>query len=53
MLFEHGFKLDKTLNWALIGLHDVTWKMVRALTNHFADPFVHKIITRVYDVVAM
>ena len=39
MLFEHGFYL-KSLNWALICMHDVTLECVAAVTDHFADAFV-------------
>ena len=47
MLFEHGFYL-KSLNWALICIHDVTLKSVVAMTDHFADVFVRKNVARVY-----
>ena len=47
MLFEHGFYL-KSLNWALICMHDITLESVAAVTDHFADAFVRENVTRVY-----
>ena len=47
MLFEHGFYL-KSLNKALICMHDVTRESVVAVTDHFADVFVRKNVARVY-----
>ena len=47
MLFEHGFYL-KSLNWALICMHGLTLETVKAVTDHFADTFVHENVARVY-----
>ena len=47
VLFEHGFYL-KSLNWALICMHDVTLECVAAVTDHFADAFVSENVARVY-----
>ena len=33
-------------------MHDVTRESVVAVTDHFADAFVHENVARVYDVVA-
>ena len=53
MLFEHDFYLKKSLNWALIYMHDVTLESVAAVTDHFADAFVREnCCTRIYDDVA-
>ena len=38
----------KSLNWALICMHDVTLECVVAMTGHFADAFVRENIARVY-----
>ena len=38
----------KGLNWALIYMHDVTRESVAAVTDHFADAFVHENVARVY-----
>ena len=46
MLFEHGFN-SKSLNWALICMHDVTLESVAAVTDHFADHFVRENVARV------
>ena len=32
----------KSLNWALICMHDVTLESVAAVTDHFADAFVYE-----------
>ena len=48
MLFEHGFYLKKSLNWALICMHDVTLECVAAVTDHFADAFVCENAARIY-----
>ena len=47
VLFEHGFTW-KSLNWALICMHDVTLECVAAVTDHFADAFVRENVARVY-----
>ena len=47
MLFEHGFYL-KSLNLALICMHDVRLECVAAVTDHFADAFVRENVARVY-----
>ena len=41
------------LKKALDGLHGVTWEDNAALTDHFADPFVHENVACVFDVVVM
>ena len=38
----------KSLNWALICMHDVTLDCVAAATDHFADAFVRENVARVY-----
>ena len=38
----------KSLNWALICMHDVTLESVAAVTDHFADAFVRENVARVY-----
>ena len=38
----------KSLNWALICMHDVTLECVAAVTDHFADAFVRENVARVY-----
>ena len=38
----------KSLNWALICIHDVTLESVTAVTDHFADAFVRENVARVY-----
>ena len=38
----------KSLNWALICMHDVTLECVAAVTDHFADAFVCEDIACVY-----
>ena len=38
----------KSLNWALICMHDVTRESVAAVTDHFADAFVRENVARVY-----
>ena len=45
-----AFNLTKPI-WALFCLHEVTRESVAALTDHFADAFVHKNVGHVYDVV--
>ena len=47
-MFEHGFYLKKSLNWALILMHDVTLESVAAVTDHFTDAFVRENVARVY-----
>ena len=47
MLFEHGFYL-RSLNWALICMHNVTLESVAAVTDHFADAFICENVARVY-----
>ena len=47
VLFEHGFYL-KSLNWALICMHDVTLECVAAVTDHFADVCVRENVACVY-----
>ena len=47
MLFEHGFYL-KSLNWALICMHDVTLECAADVTDHFTDAFVRENVARVY-----
>ena len=47
MLFENGFYL-KSLNWALICMHDVTRESVVAVTDHFHDAFVRENVARIY-----
>ena len=47
VLFEHGFYL-KSLNWVLICMHDVIQECVAAVTDYFADVFVHENVARVY-----
>ena len=47
VLFEHGFYL-KSLNWALICMHDFTLECVAAVTDHFAIAIVRKNFARVY-----
>ena len=37
----------KSLNWALICMHDVTLKCVAAVTDHFAYAFFGKNVARV------
>ena len=38
----------KSLNWALVCMHDVTLESVAAVTDHFADAFVRENVARVY-----
>ena len=38
----------KSLNWALICMHDVTRESVAAVTDDFADAFVRENVARVY-----
>ena len=38
----------KSLNGALICMHDVTLESVAAVTDHFADAFVRENVGRVY-----
>ena len=38
----------KSLNWALICMHDVTLESVAAVTDHFADAFIRNNVARVY-----
>ena len=38
----------KSLNWALICMHDVTLENIAAVTDHFADAFVRENVARVY-----
>ena len=38
----------KSLNWALVCMHDVTLESVESVTDHFADSFVRKNVARVY-----
>ena len=38
----------KSLNWALICMHDVTLGWIAAVTDHFANAFVREDVTRVY-----
>ena len=38
----------KSLNWALICMHDVTLECVSAVTDHFTNAYVHENIARVY-----
>ena len=38
----------KSLNWALICIHDVTLENVAAVTDHFPDAFVRENVARVY-----
>ena len=47
MLFEHDFYL-KSLSWALICMHDVTWESFVAVTDHFAGAFVLENVACVY-----
>ena len=47
MLFEHGIYL-KSLSWALICMHNVTLESVAAVTDHFADAFVHENVALVW-----
>ena len=39
---------QKSLNWALICMHDVTLESVAAVTDHFADAFVRGNVAYVY-----
>ena len=39
---------SKSLNWALICMHDVTLESVAAMTDHFADAFVREKVARLY-----
>ena len=47
MLYEHGFYL-KSLNWALIFMHDVTLECIAVVIDHFADALVRENIAGVY-----
>ena len=47
MLLNMAFTL-KSLNWALICMHDVTLESVAAVTDHFADAFVRDDVASVY-----
>ena len=47
MLFELGFYL-KSLNWALICMHDVTLKSIATVNDHFVDAFVRENVACVY-----
>ena len=47
VLFEHGFYL-KSLNWALICMHNVTLESFAAMADHFADAFVRENVAHVY-----
>ena len=38
----------KSLNWALIYMHEATLECVAAVTDHFADAFVRENVARVY-----
>ena len=38
----------KSLNWALICMHDVTLECFAAMTGHIADDFVRENVARVY-----
>ena len=38
----------KSLNWALICMHDFTLESVAVVTDHFADAFVREDVARVY-----
>ena len=38
----------KSLNWALICMHDVTLESVAAVTDHFTDAVVRENVVRVY-----
>ena len=49
MLFEHGFYLKKP-KLGPIYMHDVTWESAVAMTENFADAFVHENFARIYDV---
>ena len=40
--------LEKSLNWALILMHDVTLESVAAVTDHFADAIVRENVARIY-----
>ena len=40
--------LKKSLNWALICMHDVTLESLAAVTDHFADAFVRENVAHVY-----
>ena len=49
-LFEHGFYL-KSLNRALICMHDVTRENAAAVTDRFVDAFVGENFAGIYEVV--
>ena len=44
VLFEDDFNL-KSLNWALICMHDVTLESVAVVTDHFDDTFIRVYMT--------
>ena len=46
--------LEKSLNWALLCMHDVSLESIAAVANHFAGAFVPENVVRIYiyDVVA-